>query len=159
MASVGHVGQHRRDLELRGLALAVSLAVDTPLLRIVRARADSDCAVAALAMLLGKTYEDVFAVAAGITPNPHIEGLALAAVRTVADILGSPLSLRHTVDYRASTGLLWLCSSRGKAAAHVVVLTAGLLFDTNGSVWTPTDYLATKRFNQVRCLLQRRDHE
>jgi hypothetical protein len=96
--------------------------------RVVAQREDADCAVAAIAMYAGLSYENV--LRAVVRHEPRFEGrrgLGDRAIRRILDELGAPVRLRRRVDYEDDFGLLRL-------EDHIVLLRNGLVVD-DGQIW------------------------
>ena len=127
---------------------------------IVCQRGDGDCAIAAIAMYLGVSYEDVLAAAVTRGKKPdhtiHRRGFYTPAIIQTAKRLGVKLKHTRHVDLEASNGILGLVSQKRGEPDHVVLLREGLLFDTDGSVWEPDVYFAHHHY-QPTDLITRRD--
>lgn len=103
-------------------------------LRFVEGREQADCAIAALAMFLGMTYEDVLRAVTKLgVPQAGKVGLTTHEIRRVAAACGTPLRLRRKIE-EDDYGILLLRD-------HAMVLRAGLVFDPVGAVWDFDDYL------------------
>lgn len=129
--------------------------MESPVLKIVLQRGDADCCIAALAMYLGRTYEDVLGVAAQLHPEVHKRGMWIREVKAVAIALGTPLRVRRKWDMDTASGIMSLDSTK-YTEAHVVVLRAGLVFDTDGCVWDPDVFFVVNNY-KAQTLLERRD--
>lgn len=130
-----------------------------PFVETVKQRGKADCCIAALAMLLGRTYEDV--LAAAITkkhPQPHATGMyTLRQLQATARRLGIALHLRRTWDFETSTGLMTMEKidpTTADFAQHVVLLKFGLIFDTDGFVWEPEMFCQILKFRPVSLLVE-----
>jgi peptidase C39-like protein len=129
-----------------------------PFVELILQRGKGDCGIAALAMLLGRSYEDVFAVA--ITKslrNPHQTGMYTRQLQAAAKRLGSKLRLKRTWDIESSVGLLTVEKVNRQAddfAQHLVLLKFGLIFDTDGTIWEPADYMEQQGFRPVSILVE-----
>ena len=102
---------------------------------------EGDCAIAALAMLLHVSYEDVLALAAQTLKRPHERGLFLNEIERLTVALGHRLKrVRRGYDIDSDTGILGV---RSKAYSHVVVIREGVLIDpVDGEVWfDPSAYI------------------
>ncbi len=130
-----------------------------PFVNLVLQHRQGDCGIAALAMLLGQTYEDV--LAASITrkhPQPHVGGMYTRELQTVAKRLGTTLLLRRSWDLEEDCGLLTvelLKPKPGEFPQHLVLLKFGLVFDTDGIVWTPDVYFAQHNFRPISLLVEK----
>lgn len=127
-----------------------------PFVELVLQRSTGDCGIAALAMLLGLPYEDVFAALVTPTyPKPHRVGLMTRHVKQAAKRLGVSLALRRVWDLDESTGLLTVERNTPDAEQfkqHLVLLKFGLVFDTDGKAWEPETYFAQHDFKPVSLL-------
>ena len=126
-----------------------------PLLHVIPQRHSSDCAIACLAMFLGVRYEDVL-VAVGKSVIDH--GMTVKEVKDTAAKLKTPLQLRRHIDLDTDTGILGIQmpERRGHVRQdHVVILHAGLVFDTDGTVWEVDDYLQATHAKAVSLLVRK----
>jgi len=97
---------------------------------------NADCAIVALSMYLGVSYEDVLREVALVDKrNKGRAGLWTRQIKQVARRLGHELVIKRKVDLDEDYGILLLSD-------HVAVLRNGLLLDTNGMVWDIHDYIA-----------------
>ena len=128
-----------------------------PVVNIVLARSDGDCAIVVLAMYLGRSYEDVLGQAAQLDAEIHRRGMWVHQIERTAKALGVPLRRRRSYDLEEDDGILSLDSTNGEAA-HVVLLRAGLIFNVNGTVWEPDVYLSHEKY-APKCLLVRKNDE
>lgn len=132
-----------------------------PFVELVIQRGRADCGIAALAMLIGRSYEDVFA--ASVTSKyrtPHLGGMCTSQLQQLARRLGSALTLKRTWDLEASCGLLTvekLDKQKTDFAQHLVLLKFGLIFDTDGTVWEPELYFSQQKFRPVSLLIEEED--
>jgi len=97
---------------------------------------NADCAIVALSMYLGVSYEDVLREVALVDKrNKGRAGLWTRQIKQVARRLGHELVIKRKVELDEDYGILLLSD-------HVAVLRNGLLLDTNGVVWDIHDYIA-----------------
>lgn len=133
-----------------------------PIVQIQVQRAEGDCAIVALSMYLGKGYEDVLAAAVTETGRrAHRSGLFTRDMKRTAKRLGSTLTLRRTVDLDTACGVLALRKTTEQEKheeEHAVMLRAGLIFDTDGTVWEPETFLQHYKY-RVLSLLAKADEE
>lgn len=115
---------------------------------VVAQRKDWDCGVAALAMLLGKSYGDISAAVRDLFPDVkkiHRNGLNIAEMELVADHFGVTLHRRYRSHgyLDGATGILGLLGTKLHRAGHWIVLKDGntVVEPDGGEVWTLTDYL------------------
>lgn len=108
--------------------------------RLVAGREPNDCAICALAMFLGVSYEDVLReVAVRDRPWQGRQGLRLREIERVARALGTPLRRMRKYELANAYGLLSL-------PKHLVLVRSGLLIDAEpggASLWEVEDYLHT----------------
>lgn len=113
----------------------------SPVVKIVTMRGNGDCCIGALAMFLGKSYEDILSAAVKETKSRrlHHSGMYWRQIRDTAAALGVPLKLRRKFDLLTDCGILALEFETNNP--HVVLLKAGLIFDPDeGEVWEPAAY-------------------
>lgn len=132
-----------------------------PMVGLVLQRGVADCGIAALAMYLGLSYEDVFAaVVTKAKPKPHQGGMTCRQVQSAACRFGVRLLLRRSWDLETSCGLLTVDKIEPKPdefSQHLVLLRFGLIFDTDATVWEPETYFAQHRFKPVSLLAEAHD--
>ena len=125
---------------------------------VVLQQGKADCGIACLAMLLGKTYLEVYA--ASISKkyrDPQVQGMDVARLKRTARRLGTKLALRRAWDAETDAGLLTVEKLAPKVddfLQHLVVLKWGLIFDTDGTVWEPDDYYATLKYRPVSLIVE-----
>lgn len=101
---------------------------------IIRPEEGADCALLALAFYLGEPYDDVLRTVARLDPDMGKKGLTTRQIKEVAKAMGHPLRIKRTVNFDDDYGIvLWV--------DHANVIRNGLLFESNGTVWDPTDYM------------------
>lgn len=132
-----------------------------PIVQIQVQRAGGDCAIVSLSMYLGRNYEDVLAAAVSQTGRrAHRSGLFTRDMKGVAKRLGSALVLRRVFDLETACGILALrkATTVGEHSEeeHAVLLRAGLIFDTDGTVWELDTFLQHYKY-RVLSLLTRKD--
>lgn len=129
-----------------------------PYVALVLQRDKGDCGIAALAMLLGRSYEDVFA--ASISKKfrtPHTAGMYTRQLKATARKLGSKLLFKRAFDLESSCGLLTvekIDKQPDEFAQHLVLLKYGLIFDTDGTVHEPDFYFDQQKFRAVSILIE-----
>lgn len=123
-----------------------------PVVQIQVQRAPGDCGITALAMLLGRSYEDVLGAAVKTTASSrvHHNGMFTRQMRATAKRLGVKLTLHRGFDLENDEGLLALS---GKDGEHIVLLKAGLIFDGDGTVWDPPTFLGAYEYRPVSLLV------
>lgn len=118
--------------------------IDYPIVRVVTARESGDCAICVLAMLSGKTYEDVLAVGARhINSRIHHAGMYGKEIVRVAKELGITLRWTRHVDLETALGILSVSFEEGPG--HVLLINSGLLIDVDGTIWEPDVYVNVKK--------------
>jgi hypothetical protein len=101
--------------------------------RIVSQRESADCAVASMAMLAGRTYEDVLRQVVLADPKDHGRtGLTDHQIRKVMRALDVPVRHRVKVDYDEDYGLL-------RCWDHLTLLRNGLIVE-NDTLWDVDDW-------------------
>ena len=102
-----------------------------------------DCGVATLAMFAGVSYEDALLAFGGRAPKILRGGVWLTEMRLAGAALGCPLRLKRRWDAEADEGIGQVKIPR--VGYHLVVVRAGLFFDTDFTCWEPDVYLETKK--------------
>lgn len=104
---------------------------------------DNDCAVAAIALACGISYEAALGAAMGQAKNPIHVGMTLREIRATIKALGYKARTRKSYDLDEDTGILWV-SVRGEDD-HVVYLWEGRVIEPSlgrRSLWLdPKNYL------------------
>ena len=133
-----------------------------PIVQVQVSRAMGDCAIVALSMYLGRSYEDVFAAAVSVTKNIifHKTGMFWTQIHETAAVFGSTL---HTRKVTKAHDLDTVCGLLGfKATAlreqHVVFVKAGLIFEADGTVWEIETYLKHTKYKPL-CLTTSEEEE
>lgn len=122
-----------------------------PLFRVVVSRRDRDCAICALAMLLGLPYEDVLVAVGKVDPKGAGKaGLWATQMRKVAKVLGFTLRTKRVFDLETSAGILNI--THLDASAHALFVKDGMAFDYDGCVWDVGDWIGAHQA-KVGCLL------
>lgn len=124
--------------------------------KVISQRKGWDCGVASLAMLTGKPYGDVMALArANVSEQKRKRyGLVTYELEDIAMQLGQPLKrIYRRRDYLfGQTGILGLLGGAMDKRGHWVILKAGAIVDPDGGeVWAVDDYL--KRYKARPCTL------
>ncbi len=119
-----------------------------------------DCGISCLAMLLGKSYQEIIQYA---PVNAHKKGMSMQAIRDTAAKLGTPLRLRRKIDLKEDIGILGLLpdpthNGKTRRDEHVALLIEGHIYDTYvGRLWLDVDtYLQVERY-RLGSLLTRED--
>lgn len=129
----------------------------SPVVRFVsQSKEHGDCCVAALAMLLGKSYEEALVAAVRIEKNVLKAGMNWLQVRRAAKLLGATLieKRKSTIeDEDEDTGILNVTLADG--TPHAVLLSHGLIFDgRTNAAWEPPVYLAVHQGTPTTILVR-----
>lgn len=127
-----------------------------PIVRIITSRRENDCAICALAMLLGRDYEDVLLAVDKVDKQAGKKGLWSTQIKKAAQLLGQPLKMKRKFDLETAAGILAVDHPKG--LAHALLLREGLVFDYDGLVWDVEDYLAEKGLTVSHLLVVDLDH-
>lgn len=130
-----------------------------PYVRLVSQRAKGDCGLAALAMYFGLSYEEVFCAAHCRKRDRDVRetGMYTKDFLRIAKRLGRVLLLRRKVDLDEDTGILTIERTEPQEECflqHVVLLRFGLIFDTDGMIWEPQDYMDMLNFRPLSLLTE-----
>jgi hypothetical protein len=114
-----------------------------PLVSMLPQRHATDCTTAVLAMYLGISYEE--ALLAITKEAPHIlkRGAWFTEIQRAARRIGVRLALKRRWNADFDEGIVHVKFRSG--SNHVVLLRAGLFFETDFDVWVPADYLKAKK--------------
>lgn len=111
--------------------------------RMVATREENDCAIAAMAMLSGRSYEDVLREVVLADPKERgRDGLTDRQIRKVMLALGVPVRHRARVDYDEDYGLL-------RFHDHMALLRNGLIVE-NDTLWDVEDWRRQRGY-QLDC--------
>ena len=120
--------------------------MSAPILRVCVQRETNDCAVAALAMLLGRSYEDVLRAVTVSDKMQGRTGLWTKTMQRIARRLGFTLRVRRLTDLDAY-GIIRLYD-------HAVVLRSGLIINPgDGTIWDADAYLSNYGVTPDDCQL------
>ncbi len=127
-----------------------------PVVQIQVQRAPGDCAICALSMYLGTSYENVLGAAVSTTKRSRIHhvGMFTREMKRTAAKLGIPLTLRRGFDVDTDEGVLAVADGDKQ---HAVLLKAGLIFDGDGTVWEPETFMAHYHYKPVSLLVRDED--
>lgn len=114
-------------------------------MRVLAQQEDQDCAIVALAMVLGREYGDVLRVVTVADRHQGKRGLWTRTIQRVAKRLGVPLKRRRAIDWSDDCGILLLPD-------HAAVLWNGLVVD-NLTIWDCDVYLADRHLEPHDCEL------
>lgn len=114
-----------------------------PLVSMVPQRHVADCSSAVLAMFLGISYEEALLALTRVSPHLLRKGIWFTELRKAAKRMGVPLTLKRRWNADFDDGIAHIKFKRG--GNHVVLLRAGLFWDTDFNVYIPSDYLKAKK--------------
>ena len=124
-------------------------------MKLVAQRGVGDCGVAALATLLGLSYEDVYTEMAKRDVRRGKSGTTFRHLIRIAARFGVVLRLRLKMDLDESEGILaveWLTTGH-PTTQHVVILFHGLIIDpADGEFLDADEYLAKNQARAVSML-------
>ena len=106
-------------------------------------RGSHDCAVAAIASLIRRDYEEVLMAAARVAPQFWSEGLTAAQHVSICRRLGVKTTWLRAFDLEEDRGVLWV-EYHDTAAKHSIYLDAGKVYDSDHNpvtMWDVDDYL------------------
>ena len=120
--------------------------MSAPILKVCVQRETHDCAIASLAMLLGRSYEDVLRATTVSDRMQGRTGLWTKTMQRIARRLGFVLRVRKLHDLEAY-GIVRLYD-------HAVVLRSGLIINpADGCIWDADAYLANYGVTPDDCQL------
>lgn len=114
-----------------------------PLVSMLPQRHRADCSAAVLGMLLGISYEEALLALTRESPELLRKGVWFTELQRAAKQMGIPLRLKRRWDANFDDGIAHVRFRSG--GNHVVLLRAGLFFDTNFEVWYPSEYLKARK--------------
>lgn len=115
-------------------------------IRVELQREQADCAISALAMYLGLSYEDVLRAVAVVDRDQGRTGLWTRTLQRIAAALGERLVIRKAIDWEDSYGIV-------RFPNHAAVLKNGLIINTDGTVWEADAFLAAGKYRARDCVL------
>ncbi len=119
----------------------------------IRQVSEGDCALCSLAMILGKSYQEVSAAASSFIVKPHKNGLGTGEIKKIALKLGAKLTSTKTkgLPLDEETGI-FLVRFPDKIE-HAVVLFQGVIYDPyDGLLYDSTTYLSSKNAHPLNLL-------
>lgn len=118
--------------------MTIAAKLPSAVYHVVAKHGTADCAVAALAFVLRRSYEEVLIAAARVDPHVWTSGLHATGMSRVCKALGVKARwLKGEIDTEDGIGVLW-ASYRDSTKEHCVVLLEGWVFDVEHdpvSVW------------------------
>lgn len=134
-----------------------------PFVNMILQRGKADCGIAALAMYLGKDYEEVLIAASKSSRrNPLSSGMYSDHLIATAKRFKTTLVLHRSWDLESTCGLLTVEKVEpgpDDFAQHLVLLKFGLIFDTDGTIWSPDDYFELQKFRPVSIFVEEEGEE
>lgn len=122
---------------------------------ITRNGEDNDCAIAAISLATGHSYETVLGHAMAVHPGATVDGLTMRQIKAVLLALDVPHRVRRKFDIEEDTGILWVS---GKSDEHVVYLWEGRVIEPSlgrRSLWLdPRGYLAHEKYLKATWLIE-----
>ncbi len=111
---------------------------------IPRSNDHGDCAVVAIAMLVGLSYEETLSACLQAHPAVLHAGMTIRQIKCALDLLGFKGRARKKFDIEEDTGLLWVVDN--ECDSHVTLLWAGRIinpshFDRTALWLDPDEYL------------------
>lgn len=114
-----------------------------PLVSMVPQRHRADCTAAVMSMFLGMSYEEVLLALARESPGLLKKGAWFTELVRASKHLGVPFKIKRRWSTDFDDGIVHV--KFHNRTNHVVLLRAGLYFDTNFEIWHPADYLKARR--------------
>lgn len=114
-----------------------------PLVSMVPQRHMADCTPAVLAMLYGISYEEALLALTKEAPDVLRKGAWFTELQRAARRMRQPLVLKRRWHADFDDGIVHVKFKTG--GNHVVLLRAGLFWDTDFTAWQPSDYLKAKK--------------
>lgn len=127
------------------------MITSAPLVVMVPQRHQTDCGAAALAMFLSVSYEEVLLA---LGDGPLKGGVWFSQLIRAAQTFGVTLRRKPKWDPETEEGLAQIRLRHGPH--HVLLLRAGLFFETDLTVWEPDELLRARR-GRLGSLLVRED--
>lgn len=93
-------------------------------------------------MFLGISYEEALLALSRESPELIRKGVWFTELQRAAKGMGVPLKIKRRWDANFDDGIVHV---KFKWGNHVVLLRAGLFFDTNFEVWQPSEYLKARK--------------
>lgn len=116
----------------------------------------ADCGIAALAMVLGRSYREVSEIAQLVGKKPHSRGLHTTEIDRIAKHFGGAFKRQRIITNEEATGLLVL--ERGRKPNrefHIAALFQGVVINpADGLVWDFDTYLTQGEW-KVSAILER----
>jgi hypothetical protein len=125
-----------------------------------RSDGHGDCAVAALELACGVTYENALTVAVCIRPDVLKAGMTWKEIQKAAKILGFSTRLKREFDLEEDTGILHVIQPHVKDSSHAVYLWEGRIIEPMSSrrqLWLhAADYISHYHYQAPTLLTLRR---
>lgn len=114
-----------------------------PLVSMVPQRHMADCASAVTAMFLRISYEEALLALSKESPELIRKGVWFTELQRAAKAMGVPLKLKRRWDANIDDGIAHVRFKWG--GNHVVLIRAGIAWDTNFEAFYPEDYLKARK--------------
>lgn len=125
------------------------------IIRVIPQRHPADCGVACLAMFLGVSYEDALLAVGAVEKRVLKRGLWTSQIKAAAKRLGTKLRTVRGYDVENDSGILGMRGGKKwEFMEHCVVLSHGMIFDTDGSVWEPELYVSANGVKLLSLLVR-----
>lgn len=126
-----------------------------------RSDGHGDCAVAALELACGVTYETALLAAMKVCPDVLVDGLTTPEILRIARTLGFKARARHKYDLDDDTGILVVKQPHVVDSEHAVYLWEGRILEPMNArqqLWLKAcDYLAHYHYTAGQLLFITRD--
>lgn len=114
-----------------------------PLVSMVPQRHMADCASAVTAMFLRISYEEALLALSRESPELIKKGVWFTELQRAAAGMGVPLKLKRKWNADFDDGIAHVKFKWG--GNHVVLVRAGLAWDTDFTAWYPSEYLKARK--------------
>ena len=105
-------------------------------------RHKADCTVAVISMFLRISYEDTLLALSRDAPEVIRKGAWFTELQRAGRRMGVRLKIKRRWDADFDDGIVHV---KFKWGNHVVLLRAGLFWDTDFTAWYPADYLKARK--------------
>ncbi len=94
-----------------------------------RSQGHGDCAVSALELACGVTYETALVAAISVVPDVLTHGMRMKDIRKAAEFMGFKVRARRKYDLEEDTGILSLYQPHVEESGHVVYVWEGRIIE------------------------------
>ncbi len=110
---------------------------------------DNDCAVAAISLATGESYEQVLGTAMQVDPKALKTGMSMRKILVVLGLLGFAARLKRKFDIDEETGILIVAELKNTYERHAVYLWEGRIVEPSlgrRTLWKdPEQYLTDEK--------------